>query len=91
MKFIDYLRYFPALTLAISWCGFIDGSPETEMDMATKITSYNPCKEDPYGASSMPIYQVFNMCVRQRISGAVFVVSRHMFCVLNRLLDVLDV
>lgn len=32
--------------------------PETEMDMATKITSYNPCKEDPYGASSMPIYQV---------------------------------
>lgn len=26
--------------------------------MATKITSYNPCKNDPYGASSMPIYQV---------------------------------
>jgi cysteine-S-conjugate beta-lyase len=28
------------------------------MSMATQITSYNPCKDDPYGASSMPIYQV---------------------------------
>ncbi|CAM9574453.1 unnamed protein product, partial [Sphacelaria rigidula] len=33
-------------------------TPAKEMDMATKITSYNPCKNDPYGASSMPIYQV---------------------------------
>ncbi len=26
--------------------------------MATKIASYDPCKDDPYGATSMPIYQV---------------------------------
>lgn len=31
--------------------------------MATKITSYNPCKDDPYGASSMPIYQVGVGCL----------------------------
>ncbi|KAG5176022.1 cystathionine beta-lyase [Tribonema minus] len=31
---------------------------ESPMTMATQITSYNPCKDDPYGASSMPIYQV---------------------------------
>ncbi|CAM9956559.1 unnamed protein product [Ectocarpus sp. 12 AP-2014] len=33
-------------------------TPDKEVSMATKITSYNPCKNDPYGASSMPIYQV---------------------------------
>ncbi len=26
--------------------------------MATKIVGYDPCKNDPYGATSMPIYQV---------------------------------
>ncbi len=26
--------------------------------MATKIAGYDPCKNDPYGATSMPIYQV---------------------------------
>lgn len=31
---------------------------ESPLTMATQITSYNPCKNDPYGASSMPIYQV---------------------------------
>ncbi|KAG5184537.1 cystathionine beta-lyase [Tribonema minus] len=38
-----------------------DAQPEetpATMTMATQITSYNPCKDDPYGASSMPIYQV---------------------------------
>ncbi|CAM9961532.1 unnamed protein product [Pylaiella littoralis] len=35
-----------------------DTLPARDMSMATKITSYNPCKNDPYGASSMPIYQV---------------------------------
>ncbi|CAN0280958.1 unnamed protein product [Discosporangium mesarthrocarpum] len=29
-----------------------------KVSMATQITSFNPCKNDPYGASSMPIYQV---------------------------------
>eukprot|EP00904_Undaria_pinnatifida_P008972 jgi/Undpi1/5204/HiC_scaffold_2.g00486.m1 len=33
-------------------------TPDTEISMATKIPSYNPCANDPYGASSMPIYQV---------------------------------
>lgn len=35
--------------------------------MATKITSYNPCKNDPYGASSMPIYQVREKGAERRI------------------------
>lgn len=39
--------------------------------MATKITSYNPCKNDPYGASSMPIYQV-----RRKRESAGYVVVR---------------
>lgn len=34
--------------------------------MATKITSYNPCKNDPYGASSMPIYQVSDTDLRRQ-------------------------
>ena len=41
--------------------GSISDPPEETMkppSMATQITSYNPCKDDPYGASSMPIYQV---------------------------------
>lgn len=37
---------------------FADFRPDTEISMATKIPSYNPCANDPYGASSMPIYQV---------------------------------
>jgi cystathionine beta-lyase/cystathionine gamma-synthase len=27
------------------------------MDVATKIISYNPCENDPYGSTNMPIYQ----------------------------------
>ena len=30
---------------------------ERKMDVSTQIVSYNPCPNDPYGASSMPIYQ----------------------------------
>ena len=39
--------------------GFTNSDPITEkkMDISTQIVSYNPCPNDPYGASSMPIYQ----------------------------------
>ena len=30
---------------------------ERKMDVSTQIVSYNPCPNDPYGSSSMPIYQ----------------------------------
>ncbi|CAM9395765.1 unnamed protein product [Ascophyllum nodosum] len=38
-------------------------TPDAALSMATKITSYNPCEKDPYGASSMPIYQAGNLTV----------------------------
>ena len=34
-----------------------DDSQSREMSLTTKVVAYNACSNDPYGASSMPIYQ----------------------------------
>jgi cystathionine beta-lyase len=44
-------------SVAFADCGALE-EPETKaMSMETKIIAFNPCENDPYGASSMPIYQ----------------------------------
>lgn len=30
---------------------------QDSVDVATKIIAYNPCENDPYGTTNMPIYQ----------------------------------
>lgn len=42
---------------AFSESGFFEVSEAKTMSMETKIIAFNACENDPYGASSMPIYQ----------------------------------
>jgi cystathionine beta-lyase len=35
----------------------LESTEERQLKIETQIISYNPCENDPYGASSMPIYQ----------------------------------
>jgi cystathionine beta-lyase len=44
-------------SLSMEDVNIITAGIERKLSMQTQIIAYNPCQNDPYGASSMPIYQ----------------------------------
>jgi hypothetical protein len=50
--------YSRKISTPLLMSGFEETSTKSpELSIETRIVSYNPCENDPHGATSMPIYQ----------------------------------